>query len=272
MSYGSFKLEPVCSAAMNTKSTQQNEESFGFRRVPKQMKAGMVREVFDRVAERYDLMNDVMSFGVHRLWKNMLIARANPQPGQLLIDVAGGTGDISRRFLAAAEKVRARKGGLPARACTNDINAEMLFAGRKDDNPETLTYACANAECLPFADDIADVVTISFGIRNVTDKPKSLREMLRVLKPGGRFLCLEFSKPTSQMLEIPYDLWSFNAIPALGDVVADDRESYQYLVESIRKFPNQKTFAEMMTQAGFAKVSFTNFTGGIAALHMGWKR
>ncbi|PHR56931.1 MAG: bifunctional demethylmenaquinone methyltransferase/2-methoxy-6-polyprenyl-1,4-benzoquinol methylase UbiE [Robiginitomaculum sp.] len=256
---------------MTIKSTKTNEESFGFRDVPKAEKAGLVREVFDRVADRYDLMNDFMSMGVHRIWKDMVIAKANPQPGELLIDVAGGTGDLSRRFLAAANKVKTRRGGQPAKAIVSDINAEMLLAGRKETDPKTITWVCGNAEQLPFADNTADVVTISFGIRNVTDKPRALRDMRRVLKPGGRFLCLEFSKPTSRALEIPYDFWSFNAIPVIGGMVSNDRDSYQYLVESIRKFPDQKTFAGMMEAAGFAKVSFRNFTGGVAALHTGWK-
>ncbi|VAV97709.1 2-methoxy-6-polyprenyl-1,4-benzoquinol methylase [hydrothermal vent metagenome] len=256
---------------MSNKSTPEAEESFGFRTVPKAEKAGLVRGVFDNVAERYDLMNDFMSLGVHRLWKDMVIARANPQPGELLIDVAGGTGDLSRRFIAAADKVRTRRGGPPAKAVVSDINAQMLFAGPKQDDPDTLSWACANAESLPFADNTANALSISFGIRNVTDKPKALRDMHRVLKPGGRFLCLEFSKPTSRALEIPYDLWSFHAIPAIGNMVSGDRDSYQYLVESIRKFPDQATFATMMEEAGFARVSVTNFTGGVAALHMGWK-
>ncbi|MBL4617155.1 MAG: class I SAM-dependent methyltransferase [Robiginitomaculum sp.] len=256
---------------MKMKSTNNSQESFGFKDVPKAKKAGMVRDVFDRVADNYDLMNDFMSFGVHRLWKDMVIARANPQPGQLLIDVAGGTGDLSRRYIAAANKVRKRRGGEPASAIVTDINAEMLLAGRKDDDPQTLSWACGNAEKLPFADNIADNLTISFGIRNVTDKPKALRDILRVLKPGGQFLCLEFSKPTSRAIELPYDLWSFNAIPAIGEMISNDRDSYQYLVESIRKFPDQETFAGMMREAGFVSVSFTNFTGGVAALHCGWK-
>ncbi len=256
---------------MTVKSTKTSEESFGYRNVPTAEKAGLVREVFDRVADRYDLMNDFMSMGVHRLWKDMVIARANPQPGELLIDVAGGTGDLSRRFLAAANKVRTRRGGTSAKAIVSDINAEMLLAGRKETDPKTISWVCGNGEQLPFADNTADVVTISFGIRNVTDKPRALRDMRRVLKPGGRFLCLEFSKPTSRVLEIPYDFWSFNAIPTIGGMVSNDRDSYQYLVESIRKFPDQKTFAQMMETAGFAKVSFSNFTGGVAALHTGWK-
>jgi len=272
MSYSMLVMTSVCSAAMNDKSTQNEQESFGFRDVPRADKAGMVREVFDRVADQYDLMNDFMSMGVHRIWKDMVITRANPQPGEKLLDVAGGTGDLSRRFIAAADKVRNRRGrGKPASAVVSDINAEMLLAGPKPSDPKTMSWACGNAECLPFADNSFDVVTISFGIRNVTDKPRALRDMRRVLKPGGRFLCLEFSKPTSRALEVPYDLWSFNAIPNIGQLVSGDKDSYQYLVESIRKFPDQAVFAKMLEDAGFAKVSFTNYTGGVAALHMGWK-
>ena len=271
MSYGSFVNKSLCSAAMSNKSTPEAQESFGFRKVPKAEKAGLVKEVFDKVADRYDLMNDFMSFGIHRIWKDMVIHRANPQPGELLVDVAGGTGDLSRKFIATAEKVRLRRGGAPATAIATDINASMLLCGRKAEDPKTLYWACGNAEQLPFADNTADVLTISFGIRNVTDKPKALRNMLRVLRPGGRFLCLEFSKPIARAIEVPYDLWSFNAIPALGELVAGDRDSYQYLVESIRNFPDQESFAEMMRQSGFARVSYSNFTGGIAALHTGWK-
>ncbi len=257
---------------MSDTSSDPTKESFGFTDVPRAQKATMVREVFDRVAGQYDLMNDFMSMGVHRIWKDMVITRANPQPGEILLDVAGGTGDLSRRFIKAANKVRNRRGrGKPARAIVSDINAEMLFAGPKENDAKTMSWACANGEALPFADHSFDVVSISFGIRNVTDKPKALRDMRRVLKPGGRFLCLEFSKPTSKALEVPYDLWSFHAIPTIGGMVSKDRDSYQYLVESIRKFPDQNSFAQMMEQAGFAKVSYTNFTGGIAALHMGWK-
>lgn len=259
---------------MNEKSEMQDEqtESFGFREVPKQQKAGMVREVFDRVAGRYDLMNDAMSFGVHRVWKEMVMTRANPQPGETLLDVAGGTGDLSRLFIKKAAIAAKRRGVKnPARAIVSDINAEMLLAGIKDDDPETMTRLCANAESLPLETGSVDAVTISFGIRNVTDKPKALREMLRVLKPGGRFLCLEFSKPTSRALEVPYDLWSFHGIPKLGEMLANDRDSYQYLVESIRRFPDQDTFAHMIRTAGFKRVGYTNYSGGVAALHTGWK-
>lgn len=272
LSYGKgFKL-CLCSAAMNEKPETETTESFGFREVPKAEKAGLVREVFDKVADRYDLMNDAMSMGVHRLWKEMVMTRANPQPGEILLDVAGGTGDLSRLFLKKADAAaRRRNSHKRARAIVSDINAEMLLAGIKPTDPDTMTRLCANAESLPLETGSVDVVTISFGIRNVTDKPKALREMLRVLKPGGRFLCLEFSKPVSKALEVPYDLWSFHGIPTLGQLLVNDRDSYQYLVESIRRFPDQETFAAMIRDAGFARVGYTNYSGGVAALHTGWK-
>ncbi len=254
----------------NQDSAGADTADFGFRTIRREQKAKLVRGVFDRVASRYDLMNDVMSAGVHRLWKDMVIARANPQPGELLLDVAGGTGDLSRRFVHRAESVRRRRGGAPARAIVCDINAQMLLAGWARDDAKGLSWVCGDAENLPLPDACVDAVTIGFGIRNVTDKPRALAQMRRVLKPGGRFLCLEFSKPVSKALQKPYDLWSFHAIPRLGELIARDRDSYQYLVESIRRFPDQETFAAMMQEAGFSHVDYTNFSGGIAAMHTGW--
>ncbi|PHS23623.1 MAG: bifunctional demethylmenaquinone methyltransferase/2-methoxy-6-polyprenyl-1,4-benzoquinol methylase [Robiginitomaculum sp.] len=255
-----------------TNQTEPSDDtaSFGFKTVKREKKASMVRGVFDRVAERYDLMNDLMSGGVHRVWKDMVIARANPRPGEILLDVAGGTGDLSRRFVKRAQSVRARRGGKPARAIVCDINAQMLIAGLKRGTDPQLSWVCGDAETLPLPDACVDAVTISFGIRNVTNKVKALADMRRVLRPGGRFLCLEFSKPINQALQKPYDLWSFHAIPRLGQVFANDRESYQYLVESIRQFPDQDRFADMMRAAGFSNVGYTNFSGGVAALHTGW--
>lgn len=250
--------------------TPDEAVSFGFREVPKTEKARLVRGVFDRSARRYDLMNDLMSLGVHRAWKAMTIAKANPQPGETLIDVAGGTGDLARAFVDAAEKARARRGGDPARAVVADINEAMLNAGRARGADARLTWTVADAENLPFPDASADCVTIAFGIRNVTNRDRALAEMRRVLKPMGRFLCLEFSRPTSRPLERVYDAWSFNAIPALGELVAKDRDSYQYLVESIRRFPHQQTFADEVRAAGFGNVGVTSYSGGIAALHTGW--
>lgn len=246
--------------------------SFGFRDVPRTAKVGLVREVFDRSAQRYDLMNDLMSLGIHRVWKDITITRAAPRPGARLIDVAGGTGDLARAFLDRAETLQTRRGGAPAEAVVADINAEMLGAGLKRGARANLGWVCANAEALPFKDAYADAVTIGFGIRNVTDRVAALTEMRRVLRPGGRFVCLEFSRPTTRALERVYDAWSFNVIPWLGEKVARDRDSYQYLVESIRRFPHQSAFAGEMEEAGFSRVSVTNLSGGIAAIHVGWNR
>ncbi len=246
---------------------------FGFEDVPVEEKQGRVRGVFDSVASSYDLMNDAMSMGVHRVWKDMTMTRVNPQPGELLIDVAGGTGDLARRFITKAETVRKRRGGKAARAIICDINAEMLLAGidEKKDRGMDITRVCGNAEMLPFPDNTADAMTIAYGIRNVTDRLKALRDMRRVLKPGGRFYCLEFSTPPTEWLRKFYDLYSFNLIPPMGELLAGDRDSYQYLVESIRKFPKQDAFADMLREAGFARVGYENYTGGVTALHWGWK-
>ena len=249
--------------------------SFGFADVKRDEKAGLVRGVFDRSAQRYDLMNDLMSLGVHRVWKDMVITRANPQPGERLIDVAGGTGDLARSFLTKADRAAQRRGDMrKAEAIILDINEQMLRAGVKrgleTGHEGRIQWVTGNAECLPLKDRCADCVTISTGIRNVTDRLTALKDMKRVLKPGGRFLCLEFTRPTSKAWEKMYDAWSFNVMPELGELVAKDRESYQYLVESIRRFPGQESFAEEIKEAGFKQVSYTNFSGGIAALHMGW--
>ena len=249
---------------------------FGYTQVPVAEKAGRVRGVFDSVASSYDVMNDAMSFGVHRIWKDMTIARLNPQPGEVLLDVAGGTGDLSRRFLKRAGEVQLRRGGAEASAIVCDINAEMLLAGQAKDvddrgRPLNITRVCGDAQRLPLPDNSVDAVTIAFGIRNVTDRMMALRDMRRVLKRGGRFFCLEFSTPPSDALSKLYDMYSFAMIPRMGKLIANDSESYQYLIESIRKFPLQPDFADMMTEAGFARVGWTDFTGGVAALHTGWK-
>ncbi len=249
--------------------------SFGFRDVKTGEKAGLVRGVFDRSARRYDLMNDLMSLGVHRVWKDMVITRANPQPGEILIDVAGGTGDLARSFLDKADRAGARRSSTTkAKAVVLDINEQMLRAGvkrgLKPAHNGRIDWVTGNSECLPLPDRYADCITISTGIRNVTDRASALKEMRRVLKPGGRFLCLEFTKPTSRGWEKLYDAWSFNVMPELGHYVAKDRESYQYLVESIRRFPDQESFKAEIETAGFRNVSYTNFSGGIAALHTGW--
>ena len=244
--------------------------TFGFRDVDPREKPGLVRGVFDRVAGRYDLMNDVMSAGVHRLWKDATAARLNPQPGETIIDCAGGTGDMARRFADLARRARQRRGGDDARILVVDYNAEMIAAGRSRGLSPEIAWAVGDAQGLPLPDGCADAYVISFGIRNVTDIPAALREARRVLKPGGRFLCLEFSRPPAPALARLYDAYSFRVIPFMGEQIAGDRESYQYLVESIRRFPDQKTFQSLIEAAGFRRAGYTNFTGGVAALHHGW--
>ena len=244
--------------------------TFGFRDVDPREKPGLVRGVFDRVAGRYDLMNDVMSAGVHRLWKDATAARLNPQPGETIIDCAGGTGDMARRFADLARRARQRRGGEDARILVVDYNAEMISAGRSRGLSPEIAWAVGDAQGLPLPDACADAYVISFGIRNVTDIPGALREARRVLKPGGRFLCLEFSRPPAPALARLYDAYSFRVIPFMGEQIAGDRESYQYLVESIRRFPDQKTFQSLIEAAGFRQAGYTNFTGGVAALHHGW--
>ncbi|HPA37229.1 MAG TPA: class I SAM-dependent methyltransferase [Phenylobacterium sp.] len=246
------------------------EATFGFRDVAAEEKPRLVRGVFDSVASRYDLMNDLMSAGVHRLWKDAVAARLNPQPGEVILDVAGGTGDMARRFSKMARAAQLRRGGDDAQVYVIDYNAEMIAAGRAKGGEPEMAWSVGDAQRLPVPDKFADAYVISFGIRNVTDVQAALVEARRVLKPGGRFLCLEFSRPPTELLRKAYDAYSFKVIPAIGEVVTKDRASYQYLVESIRRFPDQKTFAGMMTKAGFTRVTYTNFTGGVAALHQGW--
>ena len=243
--------------------------SFGFADVDAAAKPGLVRGVFDRVAERYDLMNDLMSVGVHRLWKDAVASRLNPQPGEVIIDCAGGTGDMARRFARMARRAQLRRGGADAQIFVVDYNAEMIAAGRQRGGMPEITWTVGDAQRLPLPDASADAYVISFGIRNVTDIPAALREARRVLKPGGRFLCLEFSRPVTELLRKAYDAYSFAVIPEIGARVAGDRASYQYLVESIRRFPHQQTFAAMIRDAGFAQVEWTNFTAGVAAMHSG---
>jgi demethylmenaquinone methyltransferase / 2-methoxy-6-polyprenyl-1,4-benzoquinol methylase len=253
---------------------------FGFRRVPLEHKQALVDDVFHSVASRYDLMNDLMSGGLHRAWKDALVTavnppRARPAPAQeakararpfALLDLAGGTGDIAFRVLEAG-------GG--TRATVVDINADMLAVGRsraaERGLDDIVTFAEANAEALPFADRAFDAVTIAFGIRNVPRIETALAECHRVLKFGGRFLCLEFSAVDMPGVEALYDLYSFNVIPALGRAVTGDGEAYRYLVESIRRFPRPDVFADMMRKAGFHRVSFQRMTAGVVALHSGWR-
>ncbi|MFC6489551.1 bifunctional demethylmenaquinone methyltransferase/2-methoxy-6-polyprenyl-1,4-benzoquinol methylase UbiE [Nitratireductor sp. GCM10026969] len=245
------------------------ETAFGFRRVGEGEKQGLVNDVFHRVAERYDLMNDLMSGGLHRVWKDAMVTWLAPprRPGFKVLDVAGGTGDIAFRIVEASN--------YQADATVLDINGSMLAVGRdraeKRGVGANLTFIEANAEDLPFPDATFDAYTIAFGIRNVPQIAKALSEAFRVLRPGGRFLCLEFSDVRMPFLDKAYDAWSFNAIPRIGRMVAGDDEPYRYLVESIRKFPNQENFAEMMRTAGFSRVTWRDYSGGIAALHSGWK-
>ncbi len=240
---------------------------FGYQTVDEDAKAGMVHGVFSRVASKYDIMNDLMSGGVHRIWKDAMMDWLAPRPGQRLLDVAGGTGDIAFRFLARA--------GNGAQATVLDLTESMLLEGQQRAEAENLAHALAwtggDAMALPFADDCFDVYTISFGIRNVTRIEAALSEAFRVLRPGGRLMVLEFSQVPVPMLQKAYDLYSFNVIPAMGQAVAGDRESYQYLVESIRRFPDQERFAAMIRAAGFEQVKYRNLSMGIAALHSGWK-
>jgi demethylmenaquinone methyltransferase / 2-methoxy-6-polyprenyl-1,4-benzoquinol methylase len=243
---------------------------FGFRDVPVADKAPLVRGVFERVAGSYDLMNDLMSAGVHRLWKAELIGMIAPRPGEMLLDVAGGTGDIATRFLEAA-------GGAEAgtRAVICDINTAMLQVGRDraldGGHLAGLTWTAGDAETLPIANGSVDVYTIAFGLRNVTRIDAALAEARRVLKPGGRFFCLEFSRVVVPGLAQLYDLYSFNVLPVLGQVVAGDREAYQYLAESIRRFPAQAELVQRMEAAGLGQPRYRNLSGGIAAIHSAWR-
>ncbi|WP_025897420.1 bifunctional demethylmenaquinone methyltransferase/2-methoxy-6-polyprenyl-1,4-benzoquinol methylase UbiE [Sneathiella glossodoripedis] len=258
--------------AQEPKNTEDNRDPsstthFGFRNVAVEEKAGLVRGVFDSVAENYDLMNDLMSAGVHRLWKTAMIDWLNPRPGQHLLDVAGGTGDISFKFMDRIDE--------DGQVTVLDINHNMLSVGqgRAIDQGRINGYRWVNGDAmkLPMPDKSVDAYTIAFGIRNVTDIPMALREARRVLKPGGRFMCLEFSKVTLPGLKEFYDFYSFNILPKIGGVVANDKESYQYLVESIRKFPDADQFKEMIGVAGLGQVKYRRLSGGIAALHSAWR-
>ena len=245
--------------------TQQRQTHFGFKDVAWEEKAPLVRGVFDRVAGRYDLMNDAMSLGMHRLWKNLFVGKVRASATSRFLDVAGGTGDI-------AERLHTRFGA-PVTIC--DINAAMLSEGRDrlfdKGASDPFTYICGNAESLPFPTASADVYTIAFGIRNVTDIESALREAHRVLAPGGQFLCLEFSPQVTPLLQPIYDAYSFHLLPRLGEWIARDRESYQYLAESIRQFPAPEKFARMIETAGFSRVKYTPLSGGICCIHEGWR-
>lgn len=240
---------------------------FGFRNVDSEEKSSLVAEVFQSVAPKYDLMNDLMSLGMHRLWKRFTIQQAAIKPGQRILDVASGTGDLARAFTKLV--------GPNGQVIMTDINEAMLNTGRDrlmdEGILDNIKCVQADAECLPFSDNDFDRVTIAFGLRNVTDKAAALKSMYRVLKPGGKLLVLEFSKPQTPLLSKFYDFYSFNVIPKIGGVVANDRASYQYLVESIRMHPDQETLKAMMVEAGFEDVDYFNLSGGIVALHQGMK-
>ena len=252
-----------------SEKTAPETASFGFSEVPAGEKAALVRGVFDRVAARYDLMNDLMSLGVHRLWKSVLIDMLKPRPGMHLLDVAGGTGDIAFRFL---ERL---KGQGRAQVTVCDINAEMIEVGRDRaidrGVPDAIEWLVGDAEAVPVADGSVDAYTIAFGLRNVTHIDRALAEAVRVLKPGGRFLCLEFSHVSVPLLGRLYDRYSFSVLPLLGHYVAGDRDAYVYLAESIRRFPRQEALAAMLRQAGLARVQWRDLSGGIVAIHGGWR-
>ncbi|WP_371375019.1 bifunctional demethylmenaquinone methyltransferase/2-methoxy-6-polyprenyl-1,4-benzoquinol methylase UbiE [Thalassotalea aquiviva] len=240
---------------------------FGYKTVKTEDKENMVASVFHSVAKQYDIMNDLMSFGIHRLWKRFTIDASGIRPGNKVLDLAGGTGDLTAKF--------AKLTGPQGKVILADINSSMLNVGRDKLRDMGIVgnvdYVQANAEALPFEDNSFDIVTIAFGLRNVTDKDKALRSIYRVLKPGGRLLVLEFSKPEHDLLNKAYDFYSFNILPKMGDLVAKDGESYQYLAESIRMHPDQETLKSMMEQAGFEQTTYHNLTGGIVALHKGFK-
>jgi len=246
---------------MNEKTTH-----FGFDDVPESEKAGRVRGIFGSVASKYDVMNDAMSLGIHRVWKDAMMDWLAPRPGQRLLDVAGGTGDIAFRFLERAGR---------GHATVLDLTEPMLTEGRQRAEAAALggqlDWVAGDAMALPFASSSFDVYTISFGIRNVTRPEDALAEAFRVLRPGGRLMVLEFSRIPNELMQKVYDLYSFNIIPRLGQVVAGDRDSYQYLVESIRRFPDQDTFLDMLRAAGFQHARYRNLSMGIACLHSGWK-
>lgn len=243
-----------------------NTTHFGFETVREDDKAGRVQGVFSSVASNYDIMNDVMSVGIHRIWKEAMMDWLAPRAGQSLLDVAGGTGDISFKFLGRAGS---------GHSTVLDITESMLVEGRKRAEAESMSanldWVVGDAMALPFADNTFDVYTISFGIRNVTRPQEALNEAYRVLRPGGRLMVLEFSQLPNDMMQAAYDAYSFNVIPRMGQLIAGDRDSYQYLVESIRKFPDQETFLNMVKSAGFENAKYRNLSLGIAALHSGWK-
>ena len=251
---------------MNEKN-QHNTTDFGFRQIPAEEKVRQVADVFHSVAGKYDLMNDLMSGGIHRIWKRFTIELSGVRTGNRVLDIAGGTGDLTRRF--------AKRVGPTGEVVLADINASMLQVGRgrlmDRGYAGNIEYAQADAEHLPFPDNSFNAVSIAFGLRNVTDKDQALRDMTRVLKPGGKVMVLEFSKPKNPLLSKAYDVYSFNALPLMGQLIAGDSNSYQYLAESIRMHPDQDTLKAMMEEAGLVNCKYYNMTGGVVALHVGIK-
>ena len=254
---------------MNPMENKTSEQSthFGYQQVPVGEKANKVADVFHSVADKYDVMNDLMSAGVHRLWKRYTIETSGAKKGDTILDLAGGTGDLAAKF--------SRIVGQEGKVILSDINGSMLENGRErlinKGIAGNMEYVQANAECLPFPDHYFNVITIAFGLRNVTDKEAALRSMLRTLKPGGKLMVLEFSKPVVPGLDIVYDQYSFKLLPLIGKLVANDEDSYRYLAESIRMHPDQETLKGMMEDAGFERTAYHNMTGGIVALHTGYK-
>lgn len=255
--------------------TDEKRTTFGFEEVSEAEKVSRVDGVFRSVASKYDVMNDVMSMGIHRLWKHDVMNKVNPQPGEVHVDVAGGTGELARAFIELADKAGKRRGDTrKARAIVCDINDAMLAAGekRKDSQAleDRLTWVCGDGQNLPLPDNSADVISVSLGIRNFGDRVAGLRDFKRVLKPGGRLAILEFSHMTAPALQKAYDTYSFSFIPAAGKLITGDRASYQYLVESIRQFPKADEFKAEFEMVGFKNVSVTKYNGGIVAMHFGW--
>ncbi len=252
---------------VNNDNSEEDTTHFGFQTVEKNEKESKVASVFHSVAQQYDVMNDLMSFGIHRLWKRFTIDASGVRPGNKVLDLAGGTGDLTAKFSQLV--------GREGKVILADINSSMLNVGRDKLRDrglvQNIEYVQANAQYLPFEDNTFDVITIAFGLRNVTDKDMALRSMYRVLKPGGRLLVLEFSKPEHELVNKAYDFYSFNILPKMGELVAKDGDSYQYLAESIRMHPDQETLKTMMDSAGFEQTSFKNLTGGVVALHKGYK-
>ena len=252
-------------AQNNLDSSPNTQVDFGYQNVALSQKQELVNSVFDSVASSYDIMNDLMSIGIHRLWKEALLDWMAPRPNQILADLAGGTGDVSLKFL--------ERGGQFAHVI--DINEQMLAAGRKrkvmNKFQERLNWLAGDAQDIPLADNSVDRVIIAFGLRNVPDRMKALNQIVRILKPGGRFCCLEFSHVKNPILSSVYDGWSFNILPKLGQIVAGEAQPYQYLVESIRRFPSEAELCSMMADTGMAQIKVRNLSGGIAAIHSGWK-